>query len=732
MRWLRVLTVGRLATLAAVIIGVLLYRYEPLPVKVVRNAVFDQYQRWQPRDYTDQQVRIVDIDDESLRRIGQWPWPRTQVADLVRKLQDAGAAAIGFDMMFAEADRTSPQSMAALWNVRGETRTQLLRIPDHDQVMAEALRGGRVVLGFAGKRDGEQTRLPAKPSREVYAGPPALPFLNVLTGADAPLAVLEQASTGIGAFTFFADTDSVVRRVPLLMRMCDPAITAPTPLARAEACEADPRGTVVPSLSAELLRVSRKQRNYHIATSPQAGLGVEAVRVANVRVPVTASGEVWVHYTEPVPKRYIPAWQVLGGQYATGSLDNHIVLIGTSALGLRDLRSNPLGAIMPGVEAHAQVLEQIREGKYLARSTQAKNIEALIIIIGGLIVGIVALTTRALVSAAFTATVLGGIGLAAWLAFTREGLLLDPVTPGLTLLITFLVGSVVRHMSSEREQRWVRDAFSRYVSPNRVAHLVNNPGQLELGGRRQECSFVFTDLEDFTGLMEKMDPAAAVSLLNAYLDRMVAIAFNSGGTLDRIVGDAVAIMFSAPVHQPDHRERAYQCALEMHAFASRYSAELHAKGTPFGKTRIGVHTGEVIVGNFGGSTMFDYRALGDPVNTAARLEGANKYLGTTVCVSEATLSGVNDAVVRTIGRLVVKGKTQALTVYEPVITTNHVPAGRDTAYDAAFALLQQSAAQAPAAFEQLARERASDTLVAFHLARLRAGAVDEQIKLDEK
>lgn len=243
---------------------------------------------------------------------------------------------------------------------------------------------------------------------------------------------------------------------------------------------------------------------------------------------------------------------------------------------------------------------------------------------------------------------------------------------------------------------------------------------------------MFTDLEDFTGLMEKMDPAAAVSLLNAYLDRMVAIAFNSGGTLDRIVGDAVAIMFSAPVHQPDHRERAYQCALEMHAFASRYSAELHAKGTPFGKTRIGVHTGEVIVGNFGGSTMFDYRALGDPVNTAARLEGANKYLGTTVCVSEATLSGVNDAVVRTIGRLVVKGKTQALTVYEPVITTNHVPAGRDTAYDAAFALLQQSAAQAPAAFEQLARERASDTLVAFHLARLRAGAVDEQIKLDEK
>ena len=205
-----------------------------------------------------------------------------------------------------------------------------------------------------------------------------------------------------------------------------------------------------------------------------------------------------------------------------------------------------------------------------------------------------------------------------------------------------------------------------------------------------------------------------------------AIAFARGGTLDRIVGDAVAIMFSAPVPQADHRARAYHCAMEMQAFASAYSDGLKARGTAFGKTRIGVHTGEVIVGNFGGSTMFDYRALGDPVNTAARLEGANKYLGTTVCVSEATLSGVADGVARPIGRLVVKGKTQALQVYEPLT------GARDAAYDAAFDLLRQAAPQALSAFEQLARERPHDTLVALHCERLRAGAVDDQIRLDEK
>jgi len=174
---------------------------------------------------------------------------------------------------------------------------------------------------------------------------------------------------------------------------------------------------------------------------------------------------------------------------------------------------------------------------------------------------------------------------------------------------------------------------------------------------------------------------------------MITIAFRHGGTLDRIVGDAVAIMFSAPVDQPDHRVRALTCALDMHAFAARYANDFQAKGIAFGQTRIGVHTGEVIVGNFGGKTMFDYRALGDAVNTASRLESVNKYLGTLICVSEATLSGCPEAVVRPVGSLVLKGKTQPLAVYEPITASeeNHGQPRRDTAYEKAFELLQKKA-----------------------------------------
>jgi adenylate cyclase len=371
-------------------------------------------------------------------------------------------------------------------------------------------------------------------------------------------------------------------------------------------------------------------------------------------------------------------------------------------------------------------------GRHLERPPWGGAIEGLIVAVGGLLLAAVALSTGAIVSAAVTAVALAAIALAGWIAFTRYGLLLDPVTPALAFLAPFIIGSVSRHLHIEREQRWMRDAFSRYVSPNRVDYLISHREQLELGGRRQQCSFVFTDLESFTGLMEKIDPGQAVVLLNAYLDRMVAIAFSHGGTLDRIVGDAVAIMFSAPVAQPDHRERALQCALEMHEFATRYSADLAACGTHFGRTRIGVHSGEVIVGNFGGSTMFDYRALGDPVNTAARLESVNKHLGTTVCVSQATLSGCPEVVARPVGRLVLKGKTEALMVYEPIAAAAMPFSGRDAEYEAAFNLLRECDPRTADALEALARARPADPLVRLHLERLRRGEQGDTIVLDEK
>jgi adenylate cyclase len=288
-------------------------------------------------------------------------------------------------------------------------------------------------------------------------------------------------------------------------------------------------------------------------------------------------------------------------------------------------------------------------------------------------------------------------------------------------------------LATERERRWVRQAFSRYVSPNRVAHLMAHPEQLRLGGERRDCSFVFTDLAGFTTLMERCDPAQVTSLLNDYLEAMLVILFKHEGTLERIMGDAFAVLFSAPVMQSDYRQRALNCALEMDVFASAYAQRLQAQGVPWGHTRIGVHAGEVIVGNFGGKTLFDYRALGDPINTAARLESVNKHLGTRVCVSQAIVDGCPGLLARCVGRLVLKGKSQPLQVYEPLATTDASHCAAPADYAAAMQLLQSGAAQAAlAAFEGLVASHPQDPLVALHLDRLRRGATDDLIVMSEK
>jgi adenylate cyclase len=675
---------------------------DPLPLQTLRHTMFDQYQRWQPRSYQDVGVRIVDIDEESLRRLGQWPWPRSQVAALVDRLRAAGAAAVAFDVLFAEPDRTAPQALLKHWKLAPEVAAQIAALDDPDSRLAAALRDSRVVLGVAAVNHGGQ-RAPAAHFGLVMRGPDASARLPAFNGAIGALEPLSAAAAGNGAMTFLPDADGIVRRVPLMLRA---------------------GGALLPSLAAEALRVSESARTVVMHAGDD---GIAAFDIGRHTVPVTANGEFWVHFTRAAPQRTVPAWQALQGTVPAGAFDHAIVLVGASAQGLQDLRFSPLGGIIPGVEVHAQALEQVLAGAWLQRPAWAGAAEALALVAGSLLLYLLALHVGALPAALTALLLLAALNWGAWQAYASGRLLLDAVTPGIGMAGAFMLASLLRHRASERRQRWVRQAFARYVSPNLVAHLVDHPQQLELGGRRQDCSFVFTDLEGYTGLMESRDPEQAVSLLNDYLEQLIRIAFEHDGTLDRIVGDAIAIMFSAPVPQADHPARALACALAMQHSASAYAAAQQAQGIPFGRTRIGVHCGEVVVGNFGGAAIFDYRALGDPVNTAARLEALNRHLGTRMCVSGAIRAACPDAVMRPVGQVLLKGKRKSLAVFEPL---GDAPA--DAGYEAAHALLAAGNDRALAAFARLHAERPDDGLVAFHLRRLQAGERGDRVVMAEK
>jgi adenylate cyclase len=713
MRWLPSKRWGLLAPSAVIGLGLLAGLWDIVPVQVLRNALFDQYQRWQPRQYIAAPVRIIDIDDESLKRFGQWPWPRTRIAELTARLQDAQAAVIAFDIVFAEPDRTSPKAMLEVWHAPAPMREQISRLADHDEVLADVFARGKVVLGLALD---QQARADAQPlpaglqaSRYVTVGEFPRAYTHGFTGAVTALPALQAVAEGNGALNFVPDTDGVVRRVPLVLRV---------------------GSTLVPTLAAEALRVAQGAKNYIIHSGASLSAGLDDVRVGQLTVPTTPFGEVWVHFTKPVAERYLPAWKVLDGGVPPEQLRGRIVLVGVSAQGLTDLRFSPMGAALPGVEIHAQLIEQALTGGGLTRPAWASVTEALAMVAGGVGVSLVALNCAAALSFGVLGVLLAALWAVGWWAFSASGLLLDPVLPSLVVLACFVFASIVHHLGIERRQAWVKQAFASYVSPNLVAHLMANPQALELSGKRQECSFVFTDLAGFTSLMEQMDPAKAVTLLNVYLEQMIAIAFAHDGTLDRIVGDAVAIMFSAPVTQLDHPQRALACALEMQRFAAQHLNGLAQRDIAFCHTRIGVHTGEVIVGNFGGPSHFDYRALGDPVNTAARLEAANKQLGTLICVSQATLAGCPQALARPVGRLLLPGKQLPLMVFEPIDASTGAQA--DLPYQQAYEWMRDGDGRAQPAFERLSSLRPSDALVRLHVDRLRTGGAGDLILLAGK
>ena len=306
-----------------------------------------------------------------------------------------------------------------------------------------------------------------------------------------------------------------------------------------------------------------------------------------------------------------------------------------------------------------------------------------------------------------------------------------------TLIIIVGIGAILTYITW-RARRLIYEAvdlektnaqLGRYFSPNLVRRLADNPDLLHLGGERRELSFVFTDLAGFTSLVERHEPDVVLPMLNEYLEAMVGIVFRHEGTVDRFVGDAVHVIFGAPIPQPDHAARAVACALDMDAFAHAFAARQRAGGVPLGETRIGVNCGSVVVGNFGGESMFDYTAHGDAINTAARLESLNKYLGTRIAVSRAIADAIPDFAGRPAGTFVLKGKSDGLAVLEP-LPSERREAPETAAYLEAYEMLQAGASGAEAAFAPLAD--AGDPLARFHLERIRAGETGTTITMTEK
>ncbi|MEP9354533.1 adenylate/guanylate cyclase domain-containing protein [Xanthobacter sp. KR7-65] len=636
--------------------GLLLMAVDPAPLADARNRLFDLYQRAAPRLYDpDLPVRVVDVDDASLARIGQWPWPRTTIAALLEKLAGLGAAAVAFDMVFSEPDRLDPAAVVKLLPeaARAPAEAALAGRDSSDRQLAATLGATPSVLG-AILTHGSGGSYPAKWGI-ASAGDDPLAFVPRFSGAVVPLPELAAAARGIGTLNWLPDRDQVVRRVPLLLSV---------------------DGRLVPSLAAEALRVGQGASTYVVRASNASGdqafgtqSGITAVKIGALDVPTDASGEVRVRFSATDPRRFLSAAAVLDGTVPAADVEGRIILIGSSAPGLMDTRATPLDAAVAGVEVQAQLIEHIVTGARLVRPDWARGAEILLAAVLGLALALVLPRIPALAAGVAGAVVLAALGAGTWLAFRQFDLLLDPMGPGAAVLATYVLGVLALYREEQRQKKWVRSVFGRFVSPKVVDRLAAQPDRLVLGGETREITILFCDLRDFTSLSETMDAQALTRFMNAYLTPMTEVVLAHGGTIDKYIGDAIMAFWNAPMHDPAHARNAALCALAMSRRLDVLNGEwrraAEAEGRPWQDVRcgIGLATGPCCVGNLGSAQRLEYSCLGDDVNLASRIEGATKSLRVDILVSEATRDACPDLAFLEADLLMLKGKSRASQLY---------------------------------------------------------------------
>lgn len=640
----RVLCLILLASFAALRIA------DPYVIEEIRLRTFDAYQMLDPRVKAVRPVTIVDIDEASLAKYGQWPWPRTRVADLITALAKMGAVVIAFDVMFPEADRLSPAMAAdSFKNLDEETRSRLRALPGNDQALAEAIGGARVVLGESGLPQVVQQSEQALPMTGVATlGEDPRPYLFEFAGLLRNIPVLEGAAAGRGILTIRPERDGIVRRVPMIVVAQD---------------------ATVPSLSFEILRVATGSDTILVRADRA---GVKGVAVKGLEVPTDANGQLWIRFARHDPSIYVSAADVLDGRASPQSVARKLVLIGTSAAGLLDSKTTPIDRIMPGVEIHAQVLESMLTGTVLSQPNYAIGAELIAALLLGLLIIWLAPLFGARVLLAFGTWIVGLSIAISWYFYAYHRLLVDvtyPLASSLLIYSTLVFSSFFREQAQRRR---IRSAFGQYLSPVLVEQLAQSPERLILGGEEREMTFMLSDVRDFTSISEtyKNDPRGLTALMNRFLTPLTNAILNRKGTIDKYMGDAIMAFWNAPLDDKAHRNNACAAALDMLDRLAILNGELEqeaqAAGRPFIPLRIGVglNTGMCLVGNLGSDVHFDYSVLGDSVNLAARLESQSKVYGLPIIAGAQTaLAARNEFAILEIDFVIVKGKTEPESVY---------------------------------------------------------------------
>jgi len=586
---------------------------DPILVEQTRLNVFDQYVKSIPEEISNDIV-LLNIGEESLENLGQFPWPRQTYAQMISDLRQAGAGMIVFTIMFPEEDRFGGDETFASW-----------------------MKDNGIILAQDADARGRSEKAPYVGYATFGTADP-LDFIYKYKGLITNIDVLEDNAWGVGLINASPEVDNITRRIPLISQI---------------------NNQLYPSLALETVRAMQNKLSYTVKANEA---GIESIVLRPFEIPTDADGSIWLKWNNKFPEL---EYKRLGDNL--GELNGETVIIGVSAKGLANQISTPNGLIYPH-QLQANALQTIISENPISRPLWTTTAEIAIMSLGGLIIILSMYYLPIWISGLVFVTLSAGTGYLSWTMWSDQQILLD-LSWILILYILLLTSTGFNNFYRQymlRQQ--IKKQFGTYVSPDLVKELQKNPDLLRLGGDQRYMTFMFMDIVGFTPISEHYktlnNPAGLVDLINNYLDKMTKIILKNGGTIDKFMGDCIMAFWNAPLRCEDHAARALDTAEEILEAADEFIIELEKKGLPRIDIGIGINTGECIVGNMGSEARFDYSVIGDAVNLASRLEGQTRnYDGVRVLLGQETHYSCPARSVRYIDEIQVKGKSEAIKVY---------------------------------------------------------------------
>jgi adenylate cyclase len=600
-------------------------------------------------------VFIVDIDEKSLQALGQWPWSRDKLAKILENLTNAGVGLMAFDVVFAEEDRTSPRKIFDQYHIKMD------HVPDYDEIFAKTVATTPTILGyqFELEKDNEHVSKKAPSIPAIFVERNKNPEQNYLikeTGTILNIPMVQDNSYSSGFFNNIPDESGIIRSVPLIISYND---------------------AIYPSLALEILRVITDTKRVDINYDEY---GVKNVKLNDITIPTDRHGRILVNFRGKEKNfRYISALDIYNDKFDKKYIEGKVAIVGTSAAGLLDLRATPFESVYPGVEVHANVVDNILTGDFIYKASWIDGANLAIIFALSLVVMLAITYTpfwyNPFITIVFLAATLYGV----YYALFTQGLVFNIFYPLVTTIAAAIVATLLDYLFEIRQEEAIKKKFASKVSKEVMDSLLLDPTSNTFSATQKEITVFFSDVRNFTNISESMPNATVlIEFLNEYMDPMTDIIIKEKGTVDKFIGDAIMAYWNAPGNVPDHAERAVVATLNQLHLIDELNKKVRQDprfentvkmsdkmGVDPIEIGIGLNTGVAVAGEMGSSQRSDYTVIGDPVNLGARLESLCKYYNSKCNISSFTKEQLKGSYIyRFLDLVTVKGKSEPIEIWQ--------------------------------------------------------------------